>query len=422
MAQSLAEIVILALLADWALRRLQVPGLVGMLFIGVLFGPFVLNWIDPDLLAIGYDLRLLALIIILLRAGLEISTRALRQASGKALLLPIPALFEGVTITLLGPSLLGLSTIESALLGAIVAAISPAVVVPFMIRCIDERRGTAKGIPTLVLAAASLDDVFVITAFSALLGVYLGAQASVPMQMAGIPVAIVLGVALGIGVGLVLVRLFERFNPRATKRVLILIGVSVFLVRLEHTTANWLPFAAFLAVMAIGFVILETREHMAHEISARLGKVWIFAEILLFVMVGAQVDIRVAWEAGLAGTVIIAAGLGARSLGVWVCLLGTNLTARERLFIIIAYTPKATVQAAIGAAPLAAMQMGGMATDAGQVILAVAVMSIVLTAPLGAWAMALTAPHLLTVAPPGSAQDDYAALAESGALDDEDAD
>ena len=420
MAYSLAEVVILALILDWVLRKAHIPGLVGMLLIGVLFGPYVLNMLDPSLLAIGQDLRLIALIVILLRAGFEISTEALRRASGKMLLVPIPALFEGAAITLVGPWLLGLTYMQSALLGAVLAAISPAVVVPMMIRFIEEQRGTQKGIPTLVLAAASLDDVFVITVFSAILGLYLGNEASLTWQVAGVPLSVGLGVAIGLLAGWALIRLFERFNPRATKRVLILIGVSVFLVRAEEALEGWIPFAGFLAVMSIGFIILEKREHMAHEISARLGKVWVFAEILLFVMVGAQVNVEVAWEAGLGGIVLVVLGLAARSAGVYVCLWGTNLNLGERIFIMIAYTPKATVQAAIGAAPLAAMRMAGMETHAGEVILAVAVLSILLTAPLGAWALALAGPPLLDPAPPGSPREDLEAVLESEGLDEDD--
>lgn len=420
MVQSMAEVVILALILDWFLRKARIPGLVGMLFIGVLFGPYVLNTLDPDLLAIGHDLRLIALIVILLRAGFEISTAALRRASGKMLLVPIPALFEGAAITLLGPWLLGLSYMQSALLGAVLAAISPAVVVPMMIRFIQEQRGTHKGIPTLVLAAASLDDVFVITAFSALLGLYMGNQTHLAWQVTGVPLSIVLGVGAGLLAGMALIRLFERFNPRATKRVLVLLGVSVFLVRAEQALEGWIPFAAFLAVMAIGFTILDKREHMAHEISARLGKIWVFAEIFLFVMVGAQVNVEVAWEAGVGGILIVVLGLIARSAGVSVCLLGANLTVRERVFVMIAYTPKATVQAAIGAAPLAAMRMAGMETHAGEVILAVAVLSILLTAPLGAWVISLAGPCLLDRAPPDTPREDLEAVLESAGFEDED--
>jgi NhaP-type Na+/H+ or K+/H+ antiporter len=215
----------------------------------------------------------------------------------------------------------------------------------------------------------------------------------------------------------VLFRLFQRFDPRATKRVLVILALSVLLVRLEHLSAAWLPFAALLAVMAIGFIMLERDEHMAHEISAKLGKIWVFAEIVLFTMVGAQVNLEVAWQAGLAGALIIALGLVARSAGTWLCLLGSDLNRGERLFVVIAYLPKATVQAAIGGGALAAMALAGLDTGPGEVILAVAVLSIVLTAPLGAWATDIAGRRWLAVAPP-SVHAAYDAAIESEAHED----
>ncbi|MBE0534153.1 MAG: cation:proton antiporter, partial [Phycisphaerae bacterium] len=306
MAVSIAEIIVLSLIADWIFRRFRIPGLIGMLLVGVLFGPYVLGYLDPDLLAIGPDLRLIALIVILLRAGFELSRRILHRVGGKALLLSfIPAVIEGAAITVLGPRLLGLSTMESAILGSVLAAVSPAVVVPMMIRFMQERKGAEKGIPTMILAAASVDDVFVIVVYSVLTGLYTGQQVNIAWKLASIPLSIILGVAVGLAAGLVLYRLFERFDPRATKRVLVVIAVSVLLVRVEHAVEAWVPFAALVSAMAIGFVILEKREHMAHEISAKLGKIWVFAEIILFSMVGAQVNLAVAWKAGLAGAALI---------------------------------------------------------------------------------------------------------------------
>jgi NhaP-type Na+/H+ or K+/H+ antiporter len=222
---------------------------------------------------------------------------------------------------------------------------------------------------------------------------------NVVWRLAGVPLSIVLGIAVGAVVGTLLYRVFERFNPRATKRVLVVIAVSVLLVRVEHLLEPWVPFAALVSAMAIGFVILEKRERMAHEISAKLGKVWVFAEIVLFALVGAQVDLGVAWRAGLAGAAVIGLGLGARALGTWLCLLKSDLDQGERLFVVVAYAPKATVQAAIGAAPLMAMRAAGMDTAPGEVILAVAVLSIVLTAPTGAWAIAAAGDRLLKTTP-----------------------
>ncbi len=401
LATSIAELVLVSLLAAWLLGKVRIPGLVGMLLAGVVFGPYVLGWLDPELLAVGQDLRLIALIVILLRAGFELSKSVLHRVGGRALVLAfVPAVVEVGAITLLGPPLLGLSVLASAVLGAVLAAVSPAVVVPLMIRFIQQRRGARKGIPTMVLAASSVDDVFVIVLYSVLIGFYTGSETNWAWKLAGIPISILLGVAVGVVAGVVLYHLFERFNPRATKRVLVVVAVSVLLFRLEHAVSAWVPFAALVAAMAIGVIILERRERMAHEISAKLGKVWILAEILLFTLVGAQVNLPVAWRAGLAGAGLIAAGLVARSLGTWLCLLGSDLNAGERLFVIVAYLPKATVQAAIGAGPLIEMRAAGMPVGPGEVILAVAVLSIVLTAPTGAWAIALLGPRTLQVGPP----------------------
>ena len=418
MALSIAEIIILSLIADWLFSRAGIPGLVGMLLVGVCLGPHVLGVLDPDLMAIGADLRLIALIVILLRAGFELSRSTLNRVGARAAVLAVvPAITEGAIITVLGPPLLGLSLLESAILGSIVAAVSPAVVVPLMIRFIKQRKGAEKGIPTMVLAASSLDDVFVIVVFSVLLGFYTGEQMNVAWKLAGIPISIVLGISVGLAVGFALVKLFEKFNPRATKRVLIVIALSVLLVRLEDWMQPWVPFAALVSAMAIGFVILERREHMAHEISARLGKVWVFAEIILFAMVGAQVDVRVAWHAGLAGTALVGLGLLARSAGTVLCLWGSELDWKERAFVAVSYTPKATVQAAIGAAPLVAMRAAGMDTAPGQVILAVAVLSIILTAPAGAWAISLLGDRVLAVGP--ETMHDAADAAEESEADEE---
>jgi NhaP-type Na+/H+ or K+/H+ antiporter len=400
MLVSLAEILILSILVDWAFRKIALPGLVGMLLFGVVIGPFALDWIDPSVLRVSTDLRLIALIVILLRAGFELRRDTLHRVGGRVLLLSaVPAIVEGAAITALGPWLLGLTILHSAILGAVLGAVSPAVVVPMMIRFIERNMGTAKAIPTMVLAASSIDDVFVIVVYSVLVGTITGHQASVAWCLAEIPIAIVFGIVAGVAVGLSLVHAFRRFDPRATKRVLVILGVSVLLVRLEHLSAAWVPFAALIAVMGIGAVILEKDEHMAHEISAKLGKIWVFAEIALFTMVGAEVDVDVALAAGLAGVAIVGLGLVARSVGTWLCLLGSDLNRGERLFVVIAYIPKATVQAAIGGGALAALAADGMDTAPGEIILAVAVLSIVLTAPLGAWAIVVAGERWLKVAP-----------------------
>lgn len=400
MAFSIAEMILLGLLMDWVFRKLRMPGLLGMLLLGVLFGPYVFNLMEPGFLEASADLRMIALIIILLRAGFELSREALNKVGVQTLLLSfVPGVMEGSTIALLGPYFLPLTHLESAMLGFIIAAVSPAVVVPMMIRFIERRMGAKKGIPTMVMAAASLDDVIAIVIFSVLLGFYTGTADNVLLKAAGIPVSILTGIGAGLLMGFLLLKLFEKFNPRATKRAMIVIGISIILVHVQQFLEGIFPFAALLAVMAMGFIFLEKREDMAHEISSKLGKLWVFASIMLFTLVGAQVDISLAWDTGLAGVGLIVCGLVARSVGVLLSLIRSPLTLPERFFVVVSYWPKATVQAAIGAVPLMAMKAAGMQTAPGDVILAVAVMSIVFTAPLGAVAIKLVGERVLEAAP-----------------------
>lgn len=398
MATGLAEIIILGLIVDWLLRQIGVPGLIGMMLVGVVLGPFVLDTLDPALLEIGADLRLIALIVILLRAGFALSRDVLHRIGGRVLLLAfVPATCEGVMIAWVAQRFLGLTLLESALLGTVIAAVSPAVIVPAMLRFMAQKKGEGKSIPAMIMAACSIDDIYVIVAHAVLLGLYVGRDMNFAWQVAGIPVSLLLGGLAGLGIGGLLCRMFMRHNPRATKRVLVLIAVAVLLVRLEHILAGKVPFAGLVAAMAIGFMILERNEAMAHEISAKLAKIWVFAEIILFSMVGAQVNIAVAWETGLAGAAVIGLGLLARGAGVWTCLLGSPLNVKERGFCMLAFAPKATVQAAIGASPLLAMQAAEMNVMAGEIILATAVLSIVLTAPLGAWAVNFVGQRVLKV-------------------------
>lgn len=396
MINGLAELIIFGLIVDFLFRKVKIPGLVGMLAIGIIAGPSVLGLLGADLLIISSDLRMLALIIILMRAGFELKKDTLRRVGFQAAVLSfVPASFECAAITLLGPRFLHLTYLESAMLGAVLGAVSPAVVVPLMMNFIQRRKGTDKGIPTLILAASSVDDVFVIVIYTVLIGFYTGSKFNLVWKLAGIPISIIMGIGIGGLCGLILYQIFERYNPRATKRVLIALSVSVLLVAFESYIERWLPFAALLAVMAMGAVILEKNEYAAHELSHKLTKLWVCAEIILFALVGSQVDIRVAWRAGLAGSAIILLGLVARSVGTYLCLIGSNFTQAERFFIVISYIPKATVQAAIGGTPLIAMQAAGMNTQPGQIILAVAVLSILLTAPLGAWAIAFVGNRVL---------------------------
>ncbi|MCF8049741.1 MAG: sodium:proton antiporter [Desulfobacterales bacterium] len=379
MAIGIALIVLLGLTGDYLFRKLKLPGLVGMLLVGVMAGPYVLDLLSPEIMAVSGDFRRIALIVILLRAGFELRKDTLHQVGRAALTMSaVPAVFEIAGVMLVAPRLLGITVLEAAILGAILGAVSPAVVVPLMIDFMDRGRGTKKGIPALILGASSVDDVFVIVLFTAFLGMYGGGEVHLLTRLAEIPVSIALGIVAGLIFGYLLYRLFTRYDFRPPKRTIVVIGTAIVLVWLEKALAHVVPIAGLLGVMAIGFVILEKSEAVAHIISQRLKKIWVFAELLLFVLVGAQVDIHVAWEAGLAGLAVIAVGLLFRSAGTYVSLFGTDLNWKEKLFCVVAYIPKATVQAAIGAVPLAA----GVAT--GDVILAVAVLSILVTAPVGA--------------------------------------
>ena len=379
MAFSLALIIILGLGADYLFKRLQLPGLIGMLIIGVLVGPYVLDFMSPEMMKVSGDFRKIALIVILLRAGFELRRDALNRVGRAAVIMSaVPAVFEIGGVMLVAPRLLHITYLEAAILGSILGAVSPAVVVPLMIDFMDRGRGAKKAIPTMILGASSLDDVFVIVLFTVFLGMYGGEQTNILIQLGAIPVSIVLGIIVGLIPGYFLYRLFTKYDWRPPKRTMLVMGVAIVLTWIEAVCEKHVPVASLLGVMAIGFIILEKSEPIAHIISQKLKKLWLFAELLLFVLVGAQVNIHVAWEAGLAGALVIFIGLVFRSVGTYLSLIGTPFDWKEKLFCVVAYIPKATVQAAIGAIPLAA----GVAS--GEVILAVAVLSILLTAPVGA--------------------------------------
>jgi len=379
MAVSIALIIILGLSADFVFRKIKLPGLVGMLITGVLAGPYVLNLIAPEMMTVSGDFRKIALIVILLRAGFELRRDTLNRVGRPALLMSaVPALFEIAGVMLIAPKLLHIPVLDAAILGSILAAVSPAVVVPLMIDFMDRGRGSKKGIPTLILGASSVDDVFVIVLFTVFLNMYGGENVNLWLKLAEVPLSIVLGIIVGLIPGYLLYRLFRKYDWRPPKRTIVVLGVAILLTWIEKACEDLIPIAALLGVMAIGFIILEKSEPIAHIISQKLKKLWIFAELLLFVLVGAQVNIHVAWKAGLAGALVILVGLIFRSIGTYLSLIGTPFSLREKVFCVVAYIPKATVQAAIGAVPLAA----GVAS--GEIILAIAVLSILLTAPLGA--------------------------------------
>ncbi|MBN1832539.1 MAG: cation:proton antiporter [Deltaproteobacteria bacterium] len=379
MAISIALIILLGLAGDYFFKQMKLPGLVGMLLVGVVIGPYFLNLMAPEMMTVSGDFRRIALIVILLRAGFELHRDTLNRVGRAALTMSaIPAMFEITGVMLVAPRLLGMTYLEAGILGAILGAVSPAVVVPLMIDFMDRGRGQKKGIPTLLLGASSIDDVFVIVIFTVFLGMYGGGEVNLWMKVTEIPISIILGIVVGLIPGYFLYHLFLKYDWRPPKRTIVVMGVAICLTWLEQALEHKVPIASLLGVMAIGFIILEKSEAIAHIISQKLKKLWVFAEFLLFVLVGAQVNIQVAWKAGLAGIAVIAAGLVFRSVGTYISLLGTDLSAKEKLFCVVAYIPKATVQAAIGAVPLAA----GVAS--GEVILAVAVLSILITAPIGA--------------------------------------
>lgn len=390
MAASLAIIILFGLLANTLFTKMKLPGLLGMIIIGIILGPYVLNWISPDLLRVSGDFRQIALIIILLRAGLGISSDDLKRIGKPALKLScIPGIFEGLTIAFISTRFLGFSFIEGGILGFILAAVSPAVIVPLMLDFQERKLGTNKGIPTLILAGASIDDVFAITIFSTFMGLYSGNHINIGIKLLNIPVSIILGIIIGIIIGFILVKVFERYHIRDTKKVLLILGCAILLNALEQVMKNKIEIAGLLGVMALGFILLEKSPIVAKRLSLKFNKIWVFAEILLFVLVGAQVNIAVAYNAGLQGLAIIIIGLIGRSIGVYISLLGTNLNWKERLFCIISYIPKATVQAAIGAVPLS------MGIESGEIILAIAVLAILITAPLGAIGIKITGDKLL---------------------------
>ncbi|MBI3377498.1 MAG: cation:proton antiporter [Nitrospirae bacterium] len=382
MTVSLAWIILLGLFSDYLFRKLRLPGLIGMLFAGILLGPYAFNLIDPVLMKVSSDFRMIALIVILLRAGLATKRDTLNRVGKTAILMGfLPAVFEGAVITLITAFFFKMSILESALLGFIIAAVSPAVVVPAMLKFIEDNKGTKKGIPTLLLASSSLDNVFAIVVFSALISLFEGKGGNIFLKVLEIPISLAAGIALGAAAGFMLYWVFKKYQPRATKKGMIVIGTAILLTWLEKFLKPFIPVSALSGVMTIGFILLEKSEPIAHKVSQKLGKIWVFAEIILFVLVGAQVNIHVAGDAGFAGLAIILIGLAARSIGVYVSLIKTDFVLREKLFCIVSYIPKATVQAAIGSVPLSVGVRGG------EVILAVAVLSILFTAPIGVMAM-----------------------------------
>ena len=367
-------------------QKLKLPSLLGMLITGMILGPYVLNLLDPNILAISADLRKIALIIILTRAGLGLDLSALRKLGRPAFLMCfVPATFELIGIVLLAPTLLDLSPLEAAIMGAVLAAVSPAVVVPRMVKLMDEGY---KDIPQLILAGASVDDVYVIVLFSTFISMIQGQGANI-MSFINIPISIILGILIGLLLGLLLSYFFKNIHIRDTSKVLIIISISLLLVVLEDSLTTSITFSSLISIMFIGVGLKRNREIVAKRLSIKYGKLWVGAEVFLFVLVGATVNINYLTHVGFKALLLIILALIFRMFGVFICLLNTKLNKKEKLFAMIAYTPKATVQAAIGGIPLS------LGLACGDIVLTVAVLAIVLTAPLGAFAIDLSYKKLL---------------------------
>lgn len=396
MLTSLSLIFLVGLAAAALCQRLKLPRIIGMLATGIVLGSYVLNLLDSSILSISADLRKIALIIILLKAGLSLNFEDLKKAGRPAVLLSfVPASFEIVGYVLLAPVILGISRIDAAVMGAVLAAVSPAVVVPRMIYLTENKYGTKKAIPQMIMAGSSCDDIFVIVLFTTFLGMAQGKSANA-LDFINIPISILCGIILGTTIGYLLYRFFEAMYNRNryirnSMKVIVILGFSFLLISAEQWLEGKIPVSGLLAVVSLACVLkIKSTEFVSKRLSDKFGKLWIAAEIILFVLVGAAVDIRYTCEAGLPAAVVIFAALIFRSAGVVCCTLKTELSLKERLFCVIAYLPKATVQAAIGSVPLAA------GLPCGKIILSVAVMAIIITAPIGAFGIDTSYKKLLS--------------------------
>ena len=395
MLTSLALIFIVGLAMAAICKKVKLPRIIGMLVTGIILGPYVLDFLDPSILSISSELRKIALIIILLKAGLSLNLADLKKVGRPAVLMSfVPASFEILGYVLFAPLVLGINHTEAAVMGAVLGAVSPAIVVPRMVELNEKKYGTSKSIPQLILAGASCDDVFVIVLFTAFTGMAQGGSISA-LDFLNIPVSIVLGVALGALTGFILALFFETAFAhnnmiRNSTKVIIILGVSFLLVAIESRLEGIVSVSGLLAVISMACVIKQkSTESVSKRLSEKFGKLWIAAEVILFVLVGAAVDIRYTLVAGLSAIGMIFIALAFRSVGVWICMLKTKLNFKERIFYMIAYLPKAPVQAAIGSVPLA------MGLSCGRIVLSVAVMAIIITAPLGAFGIDLSYKNLL---------------------------
>lgn len=390
MLLSIALILMIGMFMGWVCQKVKLPSLLGMLVTGIILGPYVLNLLDASILNISAELRKIALIIILTRAGLGLDLSGLKKIGRPAVLMCfVPASFELLGMLLIAPKVMGMSILEAAVMGAVLAAVSPAVVVPRMVKLMEEGYGTDKGIPQLILAGASVDDVYVIVLFSTFTGIMQGEGTSV-VSFVNIPVSIVLGIGIGLLTGYVLAFFFEKVHMRDTSKVLLVLSISFLLVVIEDELTTAITFSALIAIMFVGVGLQKKREVVAKRLALKYGKLWVAAEVFLFVLVGATVNIGYLKNVGIQALLVIAGALAFRMCGVFVSLIGTSFSGKEKLFTMMAYTPKATVQAAIGGIPLA------LGFACGDTVLTVAVLAIVLTAPLGAFAIDFSYDKLLS--------------------------
>ncbi|WP_419749198.1 cation:proton antiporter [Terrisporobacter petrolearius] len=378
MLTSLAIIFLLGLLMGSIFNKLKLPSLMGMIFTGILLSPYAFNLLDDKILSISPDLRQLALVIILTRAGLSLDVKDLKKVGRPAVLMCfVPACFEILAVVMIAPKLLGVTVLEAAIMGAVVAAVSPAIIVPRMINLIEQKIGKENSIPQLIMAGASVDDIFVIVLFTAFTDLAKGGDMSLS-SFAQIPISIIMGVLVGVLMATVLIKIFKKVHLRDSIKVIIILSVSFLLIELQNSLESIIPMSGLLAIMSMGILIKAKYEMLAVRLSNKYNKLWLAAEIVLFVLVGATVNVQYAITAGMPVVIVILFALMIRMIGVFVCLIKTKLSKKERLFCMIAYTPKATVQAAIGGMPLA------MGLSCGNIVLTVAVLAILITAPFGA--------------------------------------
>ena len=370
-------------------NHLKLPQLIGMLLTGIILGPYLLNLLDPKILSISADLRQIALIIILTRAGLNLDINDLKKVGRPAVLMCfVPATFEILGMIIFAPKFLGLGLLDSAILGTVIAAVSPAVIVPKMLKLMEKGYGADRSIPQMIMAGASVDDVFVIVLFTSFIGLASNGTFSV-LNLIKIPTSILFGISIGFLCAILLIYLFKKIHIRDSLKVIIILNISFLLVTFEHSLTGIIGFSGLLAIMSIGTGIQAKNTILSKRLSIKYSKLWIAAEVMLFVLVGATVNIKYALSASIPAILLIITVLIFRMIGVFLCLVGTSLSYRERLFCMIAYCPKATVQAAIGSIPLS------MGLPSGNIILTVAVLSILITAPLGAFAIDISYKKLL---------------------------